>query len=353
MNEDEQELQNILATLENLENEIANTDLKERLQQLRERIHVFFKKLQDNIKILQSDVQSLKKDVKNLKRENETIVMAQITWAFDAHMARFVVDDPGEHMKEFGTFRQMYDYLDVRKPPHNYWEEIRRKLSIKWLDGHRSLKYELREGRNEIAHRSLTDLDDLDQLAEFKKLSKYDKERMADMVKMLKMAASLMKFGRLATSLNRTSTRRLFFNLSRREKRKIEQAFTTIKLWDRKYEDIMKGLQNIEHEKAKECLKTYIGDSTIENYYFRIFDFIKEENSEHLGKLAWNIAERSPPEEKTSESEALIILQELFEEPDEKVQELPRDLAKLHIPDFLPKHLWKAGIKIVEDYFKL
>ena len=355
MDKDEQELQNILATLEGLENEIADTELKERFQQLHKRICVFLKKLQDNIKILQSDVQSLKKEVENLRRENETkeekLIVAQITWAFDAHMARFVVDDPREHIKEFGKFRQMYDYLDVRKPTRNYWLEIQNKLSIKWSRQHESLKFELREDRNEIAHPSLSDIDDLDQLAEFKKLSKYDRERMADIVNMLKMAASLMKFGRLAASLNRKSTTRLYFNNPQREKRKIDQAFKTIISWDRNYEDIKNGLQNIEHEKAKECLKTYIDNSTIENYYFLIFDFIKEENSERLGKLAWNIAERSPPEEGTNESEALIILQELLQVPDEKVKQLPRDMAKLHIPDFLPKHLWNVGIKIVEDYF--
>ena len=271
---------------------------------MHKRICVFLKKLQDNIKILQSDVQSLKKEVENLRRENETkeekLIVAQITWAFDAHMARFVVDDPREHIKEFGKFRQMYDYLDVRKPTHNYWLEIQTKLSINWSRQHESLKFELREDRNEIAHPSFNDLDDLDQLAEFKKLSKYDRERMADIVNMLKMAASLMKFGRLAASLNRTSNS---------------------------------------------------NDSTIENYYFLILDFIKKENSERLGKLAWNIAERSPSEEKTSESEALIILQELLQKPDEKVKQLPRDMAKLHMPDFLPKHLWNVGIKIVEDYF--
>ena len=98
-------------------------------------------------------------------------------------------------------------------------------------------------------------------------------------------------------------------------------------------------------------MKKYINDSTIENYYFLIFDFIKKENSERLGKLAWNIAERSPPEEKASESEALIILQELLQKPDERVKQLPRDMAKLHTSDFLPKHLWNVGIKLVEDYF--
>ena len=157
--------------------------------------------------------------------------MAQITWEFDGHMARIVVNDPVE-IKEFSTFRQMYDYLDVPKPTRNYWEEIKRKLSIKWSGGHDSLKSELRKDRNEIAHLSLSDLDDLDHLAKLKKLSRYDRERMADMVKVLKMAASVMKFGRLVASLNRTSTKRLFFDHPF-QKRKIDQAFTTITSWNR------------------------------------------------------------------------------------------------------------------------
>ena len=128
--------------------------------------------------------------------------MAQITWEFDGHMARFVVNDPvemrNEDPEEFSTFRQMYDYLDVPKPTRNYWEEIKRKLSIKRSGGYDSLKFELQKDRNEIAHRSLSDLDDLDHLAKFKKLSRYDRERMADMAYILKLIL-----------LNRKLTRKL------------------------------------------------------------------------------------------------------------------------------------------------
>lgn len=356
MDEDEQELQNLIEKIKSIENEITNIELKKRLEELLERVYVFLRKQQNKIKIPQSDIQNLKDEVEILGREKETIetkfIVAEITWRFDAHVARFVVDDPVENIEEFGTFRQMHDYLRVRQPTHNYWEELQTKLSINWSRWHESLKFELRKDRNEIARPPfIADLDDLDQLAEFKKLSKYDKERMNDIVNMLKMTASLMKFGRLAAYLDRTSRRCLFFSRPQQEKRKINQVLTTIVSWNRNFEDIKKGLQNVEHEKAKECVQKYINDSTVEDYYFLIFDFIKEENAKRLGKLAWNIAERCSPDEGSNESEALIALQDLLHKPDEKVKEILWELAKLHIPDFLPKRLWKGGIEIVENYF--
>ena len=185
MDKDEQDLQNTLEVLESLKNEIANTGLKERFEQLCKRALAFLEKIQSKIKILQSDIQNLKEDVEILKKEKETIEkefsVAQITWRFDAHIARFVVDDPTE-ISEFGTFRQMHDYLKEHHHKENYWKEIESKLSIRYSREHDSLKHELRKDRNEIAHPRFIDLDHLDQLAELKKLSKYDKKRMDEMV---------------------------------------------------------------------------------------------------------------------------------------------------------------------------
>ena len=317
------------------------------------RARVFLEKIQSKIKILQSDIQNLKEDVEILKKEKEIIEnefsVAQITWRFDAHIARFVADDPTE-ISEFGTFRQMHDYLKEHRHKENYWKEIQSKLSIRYSREHDSLKHELQKDRNEIAHPRFIDLDHLDQLAELKKLSKYDKKRMDEMVDMLKMTASLMKFGRLAARLDPTSTNRLFLSQPRPEKRKVRRVLKTISSWDRNFENI-KGLQNIEHEEAKSYLQKYISDSTEADDYVLLVDFIKQENGKRLGKLAWNIAERCPPDEGSSESEALIELQDLLYKPDEKVKEIPCDIAKLHIPDFLPKHLWKGGIEVVENYF--
>lgn len=358
MDEDEQVLQNLLETLESIENEIAYTGLKERFEQLRERVRVFLKKQQEKIKILQGDIQSLKEEVEILKREKETLekefTVAQITWRFDAHIARFVVDDPAETISEFGTFRQMHDYLRESHHTKNHWEEIQSKLSINYSRDHDGLKYELRKDRNEIAHPRFIDLDDLDRLSDFKKLSKYDKKRMDEMVNMLKMTASLMKFGRLTASFDPTSTNRLSSNRSRREKRNIRQVLKTMSSWDRNFEAI-KGLQNIEHKEAKLYLQMYINDSTVESYYVLIVDFIKNENGKRLGKLARDIAERCPPKQMSSESGVLNELQDLLKtsKPEEKIKELPCDIAKLHIPDFLPKHLWKGGIEIVENYFDI
>ena len=358
MDEDEQELQNLLETLESIENEIANAELKERLGKLRERARLFLKKQQEKIKILQVDMQSLKEEVEILKREKETIekefTVAQITWRFDAHIARFVVDDPDETISEYGTFRQMHDYLKEHDHRENYWKEIQSILSIDYSQEHDGLKQELRKDRNEIAHPRFIDLDDLDQLAEFKKLSKYDKKRMGEMVDMLKMTASLMKFGRLAQCLHDRSTNRLFSVWSQREKRIIRRALRKISSWDRDFETI-KGLQNIEHEEAKSYLQKYINDASVKRYYHFIVDFIKNENGKRLGKLAKNIAKFCPPKEMSSEHEALQKLQDLLKmsKPEEKIEEIRCDIAKLHIPDFLPKYLWKGGTEMVENYFRL
>ena len=89
------------------------------------------------------------------------------------------------------------------------------------------------------------------------------------------------------------------------------------------------------------------------SYYDDIVDHIKERNGKCLSKLAWNIAKHYVPEEGSKKSKALRALQDLHDRSrrDERIKDLPCDIAKLHIPDFLEKHLWKAGIKIVEDYF--
>lgn len=160
------------------------------------------------------------------------------------------------------------------------------------------------------------------------------------------MTAALMKFGRLAGNLD--GTQKSFF-LEGKEKTK--DALVNIISWDRKFEDI-DGLQNIEHDEAKKYLAKYVGPSMI-SYYDDIVEHIKERNSKRLGELAWNIAERCPPDEGSSESEALLALQDLLHRRDERIKEIPCDIAKLHIPDFLPKRLWKVGIEIVEKYFNI
>ncbi len=84
----------------------------------------------------------------------------------------------------------------------------------------------------------------------------------------------------------------------------------------------------------------------------RIVDYIKSTNSKRLGKLAWEMAKGHLPSEE--HGEALAELKQLLPSPHDEgnVEELNKIRAKLHIPDFLPKSLWKHGIEIVEEYFK-
>lgn len=50
------------------------------------------------------------------------------------------------------------------------------------------------------------------------------------------------------------------------------------------------------------------------------------------------------------EKEALNGLKDLLKAGKRNVTVLDRTIAKLHIPDFLPKKLWKHGLKIVDEY---
>ena len=171
---------------------------------------------------------------------------------------------------------------------------------------------------------------------------------MMDMLEQLKMTAALMKFGRLASE---NPTEESFFLQG---EKKIKEALEDIRSWDRRFEDIA-GLQSIEHVKATGYLDKYIDPSVITSYH-EVVEYIKKRNRKRLGKLAEKIAKRYPPDGMSSENEALEILQEYkmsdeCDEANENFPEIPCNIAKLHIPDFLPKHLWKVGFQILENHF--
>jgi hypothetical protein len=87
-----------------------------------------------------------------------------------------------------------------------------------------------------------------------------------------------------------------------------------------------------------------------------IVDFIKDENSKRLGKLAWEFEKGLPnvDEISTDHRDALEKLKRLLPNPNDEgnVTVLDHTIAKLHIPDFLPKRLWKHGLEILEEYFE-
>ncbi len=131
------------------------------------------------------------------------------------------------------------------------------------------------------------------------------------------------------------------------------RALQDIISWDRNFKDI-NGLQSINHTEAKKYLAKYVGDS-MKNHYHFIVDFIKNANSKRLGKLAWEIKDSGMLHGLSTEyAEALNQLTKLLPNPGDEslVRGLDEEVAKLHVPDFLPKHLWKHGNEIVEKYFK-
>jgi hypothetical protein len=103
---------------------------------------------------------------------------------------------------------------------------------------------------------------------------------------------------------------------------------------------------------AKYLAKNQVDCRNLDEYVF-IIDFIKDKNKKRLGKLAWMIKAPgildvlSPMHRK-----ALDELKKLLPGGKGKSKVLDQAIAKLHIPDFLPKYLWKHGIEIIEKYYQ-
>jgi hypothetical protein len=156
------------------------------------------------------------------------------------------------------------------------------------------------------------------------------------MLDILKTTASLMKFGRLAKFYRRN-----------------KELFSHLSGWYR-FEDI-DGLQHVKHEDAKKYLAKYVNDPEMIDHYFLVVDFIKDGNSKRIGKLAWELEKRHYFTRRMTveEREVVNTLKSLVPKTTCTVVVLNPTIAKLHIPDFLPKRLLKHGIKIVEKYFSV
>jgi hypothetical protein len=334
----------LLKALEDVEDEIkklGRDSLHERLRELRGQVEVVLQNQEEEIKNLRREIQNLKKEVENLKVKNEglgKLAVAQATWSWEAHLARFVVDPSTQVFPEY-RFLQMQDYVKGTNPKQNRWKNITETLQTKWTKDNWHVVNRARNERNSIAHPDLIDLDlVVSEIATT--MSPNCQKRMNDMLDMLKMTASLMKFGRLAVTFPSAEKRSFARN-----------ALAVIISWDRTFEDI-NGLQNIEHEEAKGYLKLYVNNRAMKDQCVRIVDYIKNVNSKRLGKLAWKM--ENDPLVTKEYGEALNKMKQLLPNPHDEsnVEVHDKTTAKLHIPDFLPKSLWKDGIEIVEEYFK-
>ena len=354
----------LLEALEGVENEIkklGDDSLRKRLENLRGQVQDLLQHQEIQNKSLWDEIDSLKKEVESQKTENEKLqkdmesqkteneklqkelAVVEATWLWEAHLARFVVD-PSKEIHKGGRFSQMKRYLSgLKNPIGNRWDEIQCKLK-NWTDEHQNVVDTLRIERNCKIHPYLSDLDLVESEIETT-MSPEWKNVMKDMLDKLKMTTSLMKFGRLAKC----------YKWGRRRsptQKEPKEALQEIISWDRDFDQI-DGLQNIKHDDAKRHIAKYINDCTIDHYYF-IVNSIRHGNSKRLGKLAWQFEESLTNSDAISmeHSEALEKLKKLLPNPgnEDNVTVLDYDIAKLHIPDFLPKRLWKHGIEIVENY---
>jgi hypothetical protein len=341
----------LLDALKGVENEIkklGNELLEKKLEKLRGQVRGLLENQEKEINNLRGEIQTLKKEVDRQKAKNEklekVLVVAQATWLWEKHLARFVVDS-SRKIYQSGWMYQMEDYLKEMNTNQNRFTKIQNKLKTTWTKEHWQVVFTVRNERNGIAHPDLIDLDLVE--SQLEKMYPKHKKVLGEMLDELKMTASLMKFGRLADFYEKN--KKLFPTQRKRGKRVDADALKNIISWNCKFEQI-DGLQSIEHEEAKKYLTMYVDNPREIDHYLFIVDFIKDGNSKRLGKLAWEFEGLVP----TEYGEALRELKKLLPNPDDESEDtnLDKTIAKLHIPDFLPKNLWKDGIEIVEKYFE-
>ena len=357
-----------LNSLEDIENELKKTchtkKLGERLQELRRHVNDFFKNeerrennMQKEIENLSKQIRKLEDDLKKEKEKNKelekALSLAQATWAWEKHLARFVVD-PSISIDPTSWRDQMDDYLNeantetnrlvrIRNTDKKEMKEEEKREEESWRNKQWRVIKNIRRERNGMAHPSLFNLKFVE--LEITKMSSGKQQFLQNMMDELKMTASLMKFGRLAKYMQSLTE-------NVRSKKWNECVMNDIISWDRKFEEI-DGLQNIEHEEAKGYLEKYVGNPSMVQPYFCIVDAIKQENREHLGKMAWRI---KLPKDSMEYDEALSCLKGLVAPHQERNSPkgrviLSAAIAKLHVPDFLNEDLWEVGIKLVDKFF--
>ena len=351
MKQGDQEIHDLLDALKCMEDGIAtlkSTTLHERFRVLRIKLEAVLQKQKEENIARQSDMQSLKKELENLKEEKvaleKKLAVAQVTWVWEAHLARFVVDH-NEKIYQTGRFRQMQNYLKKIKSERDLWAEIQIKL-VNWTDEHWMVIKDVRSERNSVAHPSFIDLEDLEQ-SELKNMSPSDREQMKDMFDILKMTASLMKFGRLATFYEENKD--LFSTQGLPDEGLDADALKDMISWNRNFEDIG-TLQMVKHQDAKSYLEKYLGDSQKSTPYFAIVDFLIQGYSKRLGKLAREYVDQFSLKKTGPESEVVNKLMKLLPNQEDEISIAAKEcvIAKLLIPDFLSNRLWKVGIEIVE-----
>ena len=343
----------LLKALDSVESEIEksvdNKPLQDQLKELRIQVEGVLSNQEKEIKDLYRKIRKLEQDNEKLEARNKkmekTLAVAQATWIWEKHVTRFVID-PRQKVFKSDWVLQMETFLHKKGTKQNLWAKIQKKLKTSWTTEHWHGINRVRTERNGMAHPDLIDLDFVE--SELEEMYPERRKQMMDMLEQLKMTAALMKFGRLASEY---PTEESFFLQGGR---KIKEALEQIRSWDRRFEQI-DGLQNIEHVEATGYLAKYIDPSVITSYH-EIVEYIKKRNRKRLGKLAENIAKRYHPDEMSTENEVLEILQDYkmsdeCGEANENFIGIPYDIAKLHIPDFLPKRLWKVGFQILENYF--
>ena len=392
--EDEKELLTKIRILNQAIDRFDNEDIKKKIKDIAKAVEKVLKNNENDRTEKQKEINELKKRVFTLEQEIDMLHRAKVDAIdpgeaikiIEMHVASLVLP-LGTRIAKIDGFGQIEKFKKVPGNDTTSWDILQKLCGMRWHGDHAASKQQLITNRNVEAHHKKFDLALLmdamiDQLPHYEQHCRH-------FVSLFEKVDSLLKFGMLASEPCIRAA--------------VEKRNSNSKAHIRLLDDIKREcyrdvhyLQDIKIDQAKSQLVEYFREKRIPTVHLNsIIDVIKETNRPRLGQLV----------KRNEEEIASSLLQNLtkltFDEVDAELNKvmtrnenlrkkakqwkmltggkewskyhstatrelkkmsannkfrpgevypMPVQIAYLHLPDFLDKHLWKAGSDILEIF---
>ena len=371
----------------------GNSHLKTELQQIAGSLEIILKNheedratkqkqindLQERISTLEMEIETIKQEKSSTQQKIDGIDVAEAMKVMEFNVASFVLPHKEKIAKTDGFGQISMDSESAKE--NSIWDFLQKQGKIvKWTEDHKKIKTSFIIYRNNEAHHKRFDLGNL-RKAMIDEMPHYQ-QHCNDIVNIFQIVESLLKLGMLASEPG--IKRRLSYS----------QGYVDLLSVIEKecYRDV-KYLQDINIEVAKGHLVQYFMAQKIPtNLLDDVIREIENTNCPRLGKLVierelqivsrilqkpdiltfhdmddyfkkgkgnrsskrqaqWWQSLNGGKNWSENHSAAMDTLKDLCQgNQSERIDPLPINIAKLHIPDFLVKNLWDAGSDILQIF---